>query len=171
MSTAHICILRSQWNIILISLFWDYKCNIKQNHYIYVYYIVHWIELYTKYRTWSLHPRKIYSPSLRGLYFFRGFKLRVLYFVNSVYYIWYIVWWWHLLHSVHMEGLYTIYRTHHIKRMMSPSYYIYIYKVLIQQSLTLWIMNIMFFVWLSWFDWKLLCCCNWSYKDKSWKFQ
>ena len=26
-----------------------------------------------------------------------------------------------------MEGLYTLYRTHHIKGMMSPSYYIYIY--------------------------------------------
>ena len=26
-----------------------------------------------------------------------------------------------------MEGLYTIYRTHHIKEMMSPLYYIYIY--------------------------------------------
>ena len=31
------------------------------------------------------------------------------------------------MHSVHMEGRYTIYRTHHIKGMMSPSYYIYIY--------------------------------------------
>ena len=35
--------------------------------------------------------------------------------------VYYIVWWWDLLHSVHKEGLY---RTHHIKGMMSPSYYI-----------------------------------------------
>ena len=31
--------------------------------YIYVYYIVHQIELYTKYRTLSLYPRKKFSPS------------------------------------------------------------------------------------------------------------
>ena len=52
------------------------------------------------------------------------------------YYTQYIVLWLHLLHSMHMEGLYTIYRTHHIKGMMSPSYYINIVIIIIQCSKT-----------------------------------
>ena len=58
--------------------------------YIYIYiciyiYIYIYIELYTKYRTLNLYPRKKYSPRKLGLYIFLECKLQVLYFVyNSI---------------------------------------------------------------------------------------
>ena len=58
-----------------------------------------------------------------------NFRSYILYITQfGVLYNIYIIW-CHLLHSVHMEGLYTIYKIHHIKGMMSPSYYIYPFDV------------------------------------------